>query len=247
MFGRSDGYGSRPTPLRGAARTLGGLALGGVLALAGVAGVFAQGTPETGAGMMASPASGDCIAPDADTTGLASPAADAADAMATPGDTALLDEAVAAATNLAICWNAGDLTGVLASVTPNLLQTKFNVADAAEAEEALAGMELPPYSILEVGEVNTYDDGRASLDIIYLLGDYQYVDARWYMVRAGDAPGAEAIYVGCTSLRTAHLMERLEDAVGKPVVTANGATVWQGLRLMGLPGQLAARGALFRL
>jgi maleate isomerase len=66
------------------------------------------------------------------------------------------------------------------------------------------------------------------------------------MVRAADRADADAIYVGCTSLRTAHLMERAESAVGKPVVTANGATVWQGLRLMGHPARLAARGALYR-
>jgi maleate cis-trans isomerase len=76
-----------------------------------------------------------------------------------------------------------------------------------------------------------------------LLPDETVID----MVRAGDAPDAEAIYVGCTSLRTAHLMARLEDAVGKPVVTANGATIWQGLRLMGEPARAANRGALYRI
>jgi maleate isomerase len=76
-----------------------------------------------------------------------------------------------------------------------------------------------------------------------LLPDEQVLD----MVRAGNHADADAIYVGCTSLRTAHLMERAEDAVGKPVVTANGATVWQGLRLMGHSGRLSERGALYRV
>jgi maleate isomerase len=76
-----------------------------------------------------------------------------------------------------------------------------------------------------------------------LLSDEAVID----MVRAADSAQAEAIYVGCTSLRTAHLMERAEEAVGKPVVTANGATIWQGLRLMGHAGRRADRGSLFHL
>jgi maleate isomerase len=75
-----------------------------------------------------------------------------------------------------------------------------------------------------------------------LLPDDEVLD----MVRAGDHRDADAIYVGCTSLRTAHLMERAEDAVGKPVITANAATVWRALQLMGCDTRVPDRGALYR-
>lgn len=174
----------QPTPLRRVAA----LALGGALAVAAAAPAAAQGTPEAAT---ASPAAGECVVVEAGEMAMAaSPAAEAGgeeEYAATPAAADVADEAVAAATNLANCWNGGDLAGVLAQVTPNLLQTKFGVADGAAAEAALADMDLPLYTIVETGAVNTYDDGRASLDLTYRLGDHQYTEARWYMVRAGDA------------------------------------------------------------
>jgi maleate cis-trans isomerase len=52
-------------------------------------------------------------------------------------------------------------------------------------------------------------------------------------VRAGDRPGAEAVLVPDTALHTARSLPALEDAVGKPVLTANQVTVWEALRLAG--------------
>ncbi|UUN27065.1 decarboxylase [Streptomyces sp. FIT100] len=51
------------------------------------------------------------------------------------------------------------------------------------------------------------------------------------LARAGDEPRAEAVLMPDTALHTvAHLAE-LEAALGKPVLTANQVTVWEGLRL----------------
>lgn len=171
-------------------RSVGAAALTGVMALAGVAGAGAQATPV--GGIAATPASGECEAPEgtpdmaAMASPMASPAAGEAAPAATPvGDEATIEAATAAAENLANCWNAGDLDAVLGLVTPNLLQTKFGVADAEEAAEVLGGMEtLPAYAIIDTGDVQTYEDGRASLDFEYLLGEHQYTAARWYMVEA---------------------------------------------------------------
>jgi hypothetical protein len=184
---------ARGATLGAAIRSARALVLAGGLALLGVAGAAAQATPE--GGVMASPAAGPCEAPEGmagmEATPAASPMAtpeggdEGALPVGTPADDqALIDEAVAAAENLANCWNAGDLEAVVGLVTPNLLQTKFGVADAEEAAAALGGMDLPAYSILSVGDAQTYDDGRASLDLDYLLGDHQYTAARWYMVEA---------------------------------------------------------------
>jgi len=180
-------------PVGAICRSVGVAVLAGVFALIGVGGVGAQATPVADSGIAADPAAGPCEAPEGmpqiAASPAASPVADDAAPVATPvDDEALIDDAVAAAENLANCWNAGDLEAVLGLVTPNLLQTKFGVADAEEAADVLGGMEsLPPYTILEVGEVQTYDDGRASLDFDYLLGEYQYTAARWYMVEADGA------------------------------------------------------------
>jgi maleate isomerase len=50
-----------------------------------------------------------------------------------------------------------------------------------------------------------------------------------------DRPSAEAIFVSCTNLPTYDLIAPLEDALGKPVLTANQLTMWACLRRMNLP------------
>jgi maleate cis-trans isomerase len=55
------------------------------------------------------------------------------------------------------------------------------------------------------------------------------------MVRAGDDPHAEAVLVPDTALHTVRELPRLEALLGKPVLSANQVTVWEGLRLIGAP------------
>jgi hypothetical protein len=163
-----------PTPARRAILTAQGIALGGALTLAAIAGA--------GAAQDATPAA-ECVPPAA-AAGMSAMAAatPAADLVATPASEEVAARAQAAAENFVACWNAGDLGAALALVTPNLLQTSFGVADAQAAEAALPELGLGQIEIVEVGDANTYDDGRASIDVGYTRGDYQHVDARWFMV-----------------------------------------------------------------
>lgn len=50
-----------------------------------------------------------------------------------------------------------------------------------------------------------------------------------------DDPAAEAIFVSCTNLPTYDIIEPLEQALGKPVLTANQLTMWSCLGRMKLP------------
>ncbi|MBF6415786.1 maleate cis-trans isomerase family protein [Nocardia cyriacigeorgica] len=50
-----------------------------------------------------------------------------------------------------------------------------------------------------------------------------------------DHPEAEAIFVSCTNLPTYDIIEPLEMALGKPVLTANQLTMWACLGRMKLP------------
>lgn len=63
--------------------------------------------------------------------------------------------------------------------------------------------------------------------------------------RAATAPGSDALFIACTALRAAAWIDRLEDAAGVPVVSANLATAWAVLRACGDTGA-AAPGALMR-
>jgi maleate isomerase len=54
------------------------------------------------------------------------------------------------------------------------------------------------------------------------------------IVRSVDVPDAEAMFISCTNLPTYDIIEPLERALGKPVLTANQVTMWSALRAMGL-------------
>jgi maleate isomerase len=56
------------------------------------------------------------------------------------------------------------------------------------------------------------------------------------IVRSVDTPEAEAMFISCTNLLTYDVIAPLEQALGKPVLTANQVTMWSALRAMGLRG-----------
>ncbi|MEV4677181.1 maleate cis-trans isomerase [Actinomadura sp. NPDC049382] len=66
-------------------------------------------------------------------------------------------------------------------------------------------------------------------------------------VAANDHPDAEAVLVPDTALHTVSWLDELEARVGKPVLTANQVSVWEGLRLASGPRGLAPRTGLGRL
>lgn len=56
----------------------------------------------------------------------------------------------------------------------------------------------------------------------------------------------DGIFVACTSLRVAALVEGLEAELGKPVTSSNHAMAWHALRLGGVAEAFLDRGRLFR-
>ncbi|GAB2899562.1 maleate cis-trans isomerase family protein [Streptomyces mayteni] len=66
------------------------------------------------------------------------------------------------------------------------------------------------------------------------------------LARAGDHPEAEAVLLPDTALHTAAWLPELEAALGKPVLTANQVTAWEGLRLLAhTAAPCPAMGSLF--
>jgi maleate cis-trans isomerase len=62
---------------------------------------------------------------------------------------------------------------------------------------------------------------------------------------AADHPQAQALLLPDTALHTVGLLPALEERVGKPVLTANQVSIWQGLRLAGADRARPGLGALF--
>jgi maleate cis-trans isomerase len=65
-------------------------------------------------------------------------------------------------------------------------------------------------------------------------------------VAGGDHPEAEAVLVPDTALHSVAWLDEAEERLGKPVLTANQVSAWEGLRLAGDRGSRAGLGALFR-
>ncbi|MDA8371898.1 MAG: maleate cis-trans isomerase [Nocardiopsaceae bacterium] len=65
-------------------------------------------------------------------------------------------------------------------------------------------------------------------------------------VAANDHQDAEAVLVPDTALHSAAILDDLERRLGKPVLTANQVSVWEGLRLAGATAPRDGLGSLFR-
>ncbi|WP_432162498.1 maleate cis-trans isomerase family protein [Streptomyces tendae] len=65
------------------------------------------------------------------------------------------------------------------------------------------------------------------------------------LARAADRPDAEAVLLPDTALHTAAHIPALEKELGKPVLTANQVTIWEGLRLADRRVNAPKLGALF--
>ncbi len=63
---------------------------------------------------------------------------------------------------------------------------------------------------------------------------------------AVDRPEAEALLICCTDFNTADAIEPLEEALGKPVVTSNAATLWASLRAAGIEDRIEGCGRLLQ-
>ncbi|HVV13864.1 maleate cis-trans isomerase [Amycolatopsis sp.] len=61
-----------------------------------------------------------------------------------------------------------------------------------------------------------------------------------------DHPDADAVLIPDTAMRTLGVLGTIEERLGKPVLTANQVTIWEGLRLVGETPEQAELGALFR-
>jgi maleate isomerase len=59
-------------------------------------------------------------------------------------------------------------------------------------------------------------------------------------------PAADAYFISCTTIRSADVIDALEDALGKPVLTSNQAMLWRALRDTGINDRIAGFGRLLR-
>lgn len=82
--------------------------------------------------------------------------------------------------------------------------------------------------------------GHTALGLDQKIWEVEYEQTA-EIIRQADATDAEAIVVSCTNLPSYDLIAPLEAELGKPIISANQATMWATLRRMNLrpsgPGQ----------
>lgn len=59
--------------------------------------------------------------------------------------------------------------------------------------------------------------------------------------------GADGLFISCTNLRTAEVIEPLEKDLGVPVVTSNQASLWASLRRLGIRRKIRGFGRLLKI
>ncbi|WP_343801197.1 Asp/Glu racemase [Marinobacterium maritimum] len=57
-------------------------------------------------------------------------------------------------------------------------------------------------------------------------------------------PDADLLFISCTALRSAQVVERIEERLGKPVITSNQVLAWHSLRLLQYPAAVHGYGHL---
>jgi maleate cis-trans isomerase len=77
---------------------------------------------------------------------------------------------------------------------------------------------------------------------------YEETAAPAYAVgRQANRPEAEAVFLSGTGMPTLEILQALEDNLGKPVISANGAMMWNALRIAGVSTVIPGYGRLFTL
>ncbi len=117
-----------------------------------------------------------------------------------------------------------------------------SVSVAATYPEDVAGYFVRFLQESEVRVAQVSGRGIVTAAEVGTLSREQVLD----LVKANDHPDAEAVLLPDTALHTAAWLDELEGAVGKPVLTANQVTVWEGLRLAGDTAPRTGLGRLFR-
>ena len=89
-------------------------------------------------------------------------------------------------------------------------------------------------SQVAMGVVDNNDVGRLPPDTAFEHG------------RKADRKEADAVFLACGNWWTASIVEKLEQALGKPVLTTNNMTVWQALKKIGVHEGVEGFGRLLR-
>ena len=96
----------------------------------------------------------------------------------------------------------------------------------------------------EVTDIHGLEMGKTPESRI-AIGRLKY-DAVCDLARRVDSPEAEGVFLSCLNLATVGILERLEEELGKPVLSSTVATFWAALRRGGVETSIPGYGSFLR-
>ncbi|MEI8715815.1 maleate cis-trans isomerase family protein [Mesorhizobium sp. ISC11] len=117
----------------------------------------------------------------------------------------------------------------IALLTPYLAKINHSLRASLMAR----GMDIPV-----MGSFNEADDN--------VVARITPASVKQAILEIGASSDCDAVFVSCTSMRVARIIEEVEKELGKPVTSSNHALAWHMLRLGGIGEQIAGKGELFR-
>lgn len=150
-----------------------------------------------------------------------------------------------------LCTSGSFVNGVLAERELRKAIVDAGAADAVTTSGALAEA-VTALGVRKIAVVTPYDGDLTSrlhgflaeLGVETVASNHLGLGAGIWKVNYrtvaerlvdADRPEAEALFVSCTNLPTYDIIEPMENALGKPVLTANQLTMWACLGRMCLP------------
>ena len=111
---------------------------------------------------------------------------------------------------------------------------------------SVASPYLPDVEATFVSFIEHHGVAVVASESMHLPDDHSIVppQAMAEMAMAADRPDAEAIFIGCSGQRLAVHLARIQQAVGKPVLSANQVTGWHMLRILGRTEPIPRLGSL---
>ena len=135
-------------------------------------------------------------------------------------------------------------TGLPATTTSTAMIAALQALDVRRI--SVASPYLPDVEAMFVSFIEDHGVAVVASESMHLPDDHSIVppQAMAEMAVAADRPDAQAIFIGCSGQRLAGRLARIEQEVGKPVLSANQVTGWHMLRILGRTERIPRLGAL---
>lgn len=102
--------------------------------------------------------------------------------------------------------------------------------------EFLAFHDINVVKVYGMNIIKNTEIGKVSPDVLY-----EFITSRLKEIKAN----FDGIFISCTNLRTFDIISKLEEKIGKPVISSNSATLWEALNKLDIRIPNIGLGMLF--